>query len=326
MTDAATLESLRQACGDVRLAEPLSQHTTIRIGGPADAMAFPADGGELAALLAAASGAHGLELAVLGGGANLLAHSRGFRGLVVNMARMSDFEILPDGLLVAQGGARLADLAAAAARAGFGGIDFMAEVPGTVGGAVVINAGTHVGGYVADRLEWVETVSIDGRRDRLSPGSLDFAYRSSALLHGRALVARAAFRLARCADLGQTPESLTRRFREVLDERARKFPLDLPNFGSTFRSPGAPHPPTGKILDDLGMKGAREGQAQVSEKHANFIVNLGGATSDDVVGLMGRMRQVAREERGVDLQPEVHYLADASTPRPEFFANRPTIL
>jgi UDP-N-acetylmuramate dehydrogenase len=137
-----------------------------------------------------------------------------------------------------------------------------------------------------------------------------FGYRTSRLLGGREIVTQAAFQLVRCEEIGKTPEGLIETFEGWMAARRRKFPMDLPNFGSTFRSPGAPHPPAGKLIDELGMKGLRVGGAQISERHGNFIVNLGGASSEDILALMRRMRDAVRERYGITLRPEVCYLAN----------------
>ncbi len=319
MSAATVFELLRNCAAELRRGEPIAPHTTVGVGGPARVMAFPRDDGDLTELLAAVHDAKP-PLFLLGGGANLFADSRGVGGLAVNMTRWAEeFNLDANGLLVAGGGASLRDTAHEAARRGWGGIDFMAEVPGTIGGATVINAGTNVGGYVADRFQWVETLSLDGRKRRYGPEEMAFGYRTSRLLHGSEIVLRSAFRLERCETLGLSPETLRERFDAVMAERERKFPLDLPNFGSTFRSPGAPHPPAGKLLDDLGLKGFQVGGARVSDRHANFIVNVGGATSDDILAVMEEMHRAVLDAHGLSLRPEVHYLCDPGQPRPSFF-------
>lgn len=310
---------LQTAVADARPGEPLSDHTTIRVGGPARLMVFPVDEKGLTAVLRALANSP-VEWAALGGGANIFADSQGFDGVIVNLSRWRWDLSLDQGLLVAGGGLDMREVALAAARQGWCGVDYMSVVPGTVGGAVRINAGTHSeGGYVADRFEWCETLTPAGEKRRYSTAEMEFGYRTSLLLNSSEIVTRAAFRLERCEESGTTPEGLLERFDAFLAARGKKFPLDLPNFGSTFRSPGAPFPPAGKLIDDLGMKGLQAGSARISERHANFIVNLGGAVSDDVLALMRRMHDAVLEKHGVRLWPEVHYLANKSRPRPEFF-------
>jgi UDP-N-acetylmuramate dehydrogenase len=323
------MENLRERIGDlgveVRFEEPLAAYTTVRVGGPAYLMAFPVRPSDLADILKAvrlSSQETGcpVEFAVLGGGANVFADSHGFDGLVLNMRRCdAQLEWSHEGLLVAPGGAAMREVAHESARRGWGGVAFMAEVPGTIGGAVVINAGTNVGGYVADRLRWVETLTLDGEVHRYDHADLGFGYRTSNLLHTPQIVLRTAFQLERLDKLGHTPQSMLAHFDSVLADRSEKFPLDLPNFGSTFRSPGPPFPPAGKLLDELGLKGFQIGAAQISPKHANFIVNRGGATSDDIVDLIVHMRQSVAARHGVLLRPEVHFLRSRHRPSPDFF-------
>jgi len=306
------LPLLQDAVRDTRPEEPLAGHTTVRVGGPAAVMVFPSDGQELAAALRALAGpARGAEWAVLGGGANVFADSRGFHGVVISLSRWAWDFALEEGLLTVGGGVNMREVVLEAARRGWCGVDYMAVVPGTIGGAVCINAGTHSeGGFVADRFLWAETLSPDGRKHRYEAADMGFGYRSSRLLGQREIVTRAAFQLVRCEDVGKTPEGLIETFEGWMAARQRKFPMDLPNFGSTFRSPGAPHPPAGKLIDELGMKGLRVGGAQISERHGNFIVNLGGASSGDILALMRRMCDAVRERYGVTLRPEVCYLAN----------------
>jgi UDP-N-acetylmuramate dehydrogenase len=283
-------------------------------------MLFPTGAEELSRALAAIAEA-GSERALLGCGANVFADSRGYDGTVLNMTRWNDeFSLDSDGLLVVSGGANMRDVALRAAREGWSGIDFMALVPGTIGGAVAINAGTNVEGYVSDTLEWVETLSWFGEPRRHAAADMEFGYRTSRLLYGREIVVRAAFRLKPCAESERSIEELLAFFETAMGKRREKFPLDLPNFGSTFRSPGAPHPPAGKLIDALGMKGLRVGNAQISPMHGNFIVNLGGATSDDILTLMQRMHDAVLERYGVSLRSEVYYLANCERPRPGFLA------
>jgi UDP-N-acetylmuramate dehydrogenase len=329
LTEESLVENLRERIADlgveVRLEEPLADYTTVRVGGPARLMAFPVRPSDLAAILKAvrlATQESGLpvEFAVLGGGANVFADSHGFDGLILNMRRCdAQIEWGREGLVVAPGGAAMREVAHEAARRGWGGVAFMAEVPGTIGGAVVINAGTNIGGYVADRLQWVETLTLDGEVHHYEREALGFGYRTSNLLHTPQIVLRAAFQLERLEALGHTPQSMLAHFDAVMTDRSEKFPLDLPNFGSTFRSPGPPFPPAGKMLDELGLKGFQIGAAQISDKHANFIVNRGGATSDDILGLIVHMREAVAARHGVLLRPEVHFLRSRRRPSPDFF-------
>lgn len=320
MPSSAFLHSLESVVCDIREHEQLGLHNTIQIGGPARYMAFPANESELAGLMRLISNEPDLEKALIGRGANMFADSRGYDGLIINMTRWDSEFILDDaGLLVVSGGVDMHAAAVEAARRGWCGIDFMGVVPGTIGAAVAINAGTNVEGYVADCLKWVDAVNYAGEKRHYCCEEMEFGYRTSRLLYGREIIARAAFQLIRCEQAGRTPESTLAFFEKAMDARRAKFPLDLPNFGSTFRSPGPPHPPAGKFIDDLGMKGLRIGNAQISAMHGNFIVNLGGASSEDVLALMQRMHDAVFERYQVSLRPEVHYLCNSRRPKPSFF-------
>ncbi|MFP4381257.1 MAG: UDP-N-acetylmuramate dehydrogenase [Candidatus Sumerlaeia bacterium] len=305
-----------------RRNEPIARHTTVQVGGSASMIAWPADTVELIRCVQALENqTHPVEWTVLGGGANLFADSEGYEGIILNLSNWREEPVIDEtGLMVVPGGMDMRQAAEFAARAGWGGIDFMAVVPGSVGGAVCINAGTHYEGYVADRLVWADTVDKSGLETRYKKDELEFGYRRSRLMAAAQIVIRAAFQLARLE--GEDTSALLARFDAAMAERERKFPLDQPNFGSTFRSPGAPHPPAGKLLDDLGMKGRRIGNAQISPKHANFIVNLGGATSEDIIALMREMRDAVREAHGIHLRPEVHYLCNRTRQRPDLFRNK----
>jgi UDP-N-acetylmuramate dehydrogenase len=311
---------LKRIATDVREGEPIGPHTTVQVGGPCRAMVFPHGIDELRAILSVLREATpSVSWEILGKGANAFGDSDGYSGIVISMVEWEEsFEIGDKGVLAVSGGASMRDVAIEAARRGWGGIDFMAVVPGTIGGAVVINAGTNREGFVADRLLWVETLDLAGNLARHTPETLEMGYRTTRLLGAGLIVVRAAFGLVSCSDAGIAPELLFERFDAAMRERETKFPLDLPNFGSTFRSAGPPHPPTGKMIDDMGMRGLRIGNAQISPRHGNFLVNLGGATSSDILGLMQRMYDAVLDRYDVRLHAEVRYIADRSKPRPAF--------
>lgn len=299
---------------------PIAPYTTVRVGGPARWLLFPKNADQLAALLRFHQEEYpACPLLLLGGGANCFVDSKGFDGLVINLRRWDEDISIQEKRLSCGGGLDMGRVAEAATRAGLGGLDFMAVVPGTVGGAVVINAGTHTEGYVADCLVEVETLDSGGALHRYDGAELAFAYRQSALIGKREIVTRAVFELPTLESLGLNEAAQFARFKESLAVRRAKFPLQWPNFGSTFRSPGRPYPPAGKLLDDLGMKGTRLGQAQISEKHANFIVNVGGATSADILGLMEKMQAVVEKAHGIRLRPEVHYIPAPGSPMPPLY-------
>ncbi|HUG55650.1 MAG TPA: UDP-N-acetylmuramate dehydrogenase [Candidatus Limnocylindrales bacterium] len=280
-------------------AEPMSRHTSLRVGGPADYFVRVASEDDLVGAVRVAR-EHELPVFVLGGGTNLLVADRGIRGVVLENAWS---EATVEGSLVtASSGTPTAHVAAIAARGGLLGLEWMATVPGTVGGAVHGNAGAF-GTETADVLVDATLMDLNGDLWRASAAELGFAYRTSALQGTPVVVLRARFR----GTPGTRAEAVAR-IKEMANERARKQPLAQPNTGSIFRNPPGDH--AGRLIDAAGLKGARVGGAVVSEKHANFIVNTGDATAVDVWELMQRCQREVKERFGVDLVPEVERVGD----------------
>ncbi len=281
---------------------PLARLTTIRTGGSAELFARAGSMRGLQELLAWAAGEH-IEVGVVGSGSNLLVADEGVRGLVVKLdAHLSTIHI--DGAQIrCGGGARLPAVAAAAANAGLHGIEFGVNIPGTVGGAVRMNANAY-GGVLAEVLEWVDVVSSVGTSRRV-PDELGFAYRSSNLRPGE-VVARALMVLTP-ASAEQVRETLA----ELRARRKQAQPSGIKTFGSTFKNPSdqrAGGRTAGQLLDEAGCRSLRIGGASFSEKHANFVCNHGEATTADVIALMAEGRRRVRERFGVDLEPEVQVL------------------
>lgn len=288
--------------GDVRSCEPMSRHTSFRVGGPADLYVRPADFPSLEAARAILAEA-GLPVLVIGLGTNLLVRDGGIRGAVVSTARLSGWRV--DGTrMLAQSGSPLAALAREAARQGLSGLEFAAGIPGTLGGAVVMNAGAH-GMSMADV---VERVTVQGRGGRavLQRDELGFTYRSSRL-RGRDLVVVEAV-------LNLQPSSSTQvrqRMEELLEVRRRTQPRGVPSAGSFFRNP--PGLAAGFLIEQAGCKGMRVGGAEVSPVHANFLVNVGGATAADILALAARVRERVAERFGLWLEPEVEIVGEDLT-------------
>ncbi len=303
MAAATVLANLRAALEakglTVQRDVPLSDYTSFRIGGPADLLVVAHTVGELASAVALA---HESDTPwwVLGGGSNVLISDAGVRGLtIVNRCRAT--RIGEDGTAWAESGALLAGLARETIQVGLAGLEWAVSVPGTVGGAVVGNAGAH-GGCVADCLSSVELLHPSGQRAVWPATELELAYRSSQLktkgLIG--VVLSAEFRL--------TPapvDTLRRRASEYLAYRRRTQPVTA-SAGSIFRNPPGDY--AGRLIEAAGLKGAREGGAQFSTVHANFIVNLGGATARDVLCLIERAQRVVGERFGVTLEPEIVFI------------------
>jgi UDP-N-acetylenolpyruvoylglucosamine reductase len=290
---------------------PLARLTTIRTGGPAEFFARPGDVGELERLLAWAAESE-LQVGVVGSGSNLLIADTGVRGLVVKLDNeLTTIEL--DGIaadrLVCGGGARLPAVSAAAARAGLSGIEFGVSIPGTVGGAVRMNANAY-GGALADVLEWVDVVSANGT-ERRTPGQLGFEYRRSNLTAGE-VVARASFKLTPAEQA-----EVKARLADLRDRRKEAQPAGIKTFGSTFKNPDDPRAEgrtAGQLLDAAGCRGLRVGGAGFSDKHANFVENYGAATTADVIELMAAGLERVKQAFGIELEPEVQALGPVEFP------------
>lgn len=287
---------------------PLARLTTVRTGGAADWFARPGDEESLAELLAWAE-REGVPVGVVGSGSNLLVADGGFRGLAIKLSGgLAAIEREGERLLCG-GGARLPSAAAKAAGWGLSGLEFGVNIPGTVGGAVKMNANAY-GGELARVLEWVDVCSPAGR-ERRAPEQLGFAYRSSNLGPAEA-VARASFRLAP-AD----PEGVRATLAAMRERRRAAQPAGIRTFGSTFKNPEderAAGRTAGQLLEAAGCRGLRIGGARFSEVHANFVENAGGATTADVLELLAAGRRRVHERFGVALEPEVQLLGEVEWP------------
>ncbi len=288
---------------------PLARLTTIRTGGAAELFARPGTVAELKRLLAWA-GREELEVGVIGSGSNLLVADVGVCGLVVKLDQeLSEIELDGTGITCG-GGARLPAVAARAARAGLSGIEFGVNIPGTVGGAVRMNANAY-GGELARALEWVDVVSATGTERRV-PEQLGFAYRRSGLRAGE-VVARVAFSLSRAP-----AEEVKRTLADMRRRRKEAQPSGIKTFGSTFKNPSDPQAQgrsAGQLLEAAGCRGLRIGGAGFSDKHANFVENHGEASTADVVAVMAEGRRRVKERFGVELEPEVQSLGPVRFPR-----------
>jgi UDP-N-acetylmuramate dehydrogenase len=292
----------------IRDGFPLAQLATVRTGGPAELFARAGGEGELRELLAWAAG-EGVPVSVVGSGSNLLIADEGVPGLVLKLDR-DLARIERDGDAIdCGGGARLPAVAAAAARAGLSGIEFGVNIPGTVGGAVRMNANAY-GGQLARALEWALIVSAQGS-ERRAPARLGFAYRSSNLAAGE-IVARARFALTP-AD----PQAVKATLAQMRSRRHEAQPQGIKTFGSTFVNPDdarAKGRTAGLLLAEAGCKNLIVGGARFSPKHANFIENTGTATTADIVALMTEGRRRVLECYGVELEPEVQTLGAVRFP------------
>ncbi len=276
---------------------PLARKTWWRVGGPADGYA---DVGRLDALRRVmALAGDGLPVFVMGNASNLLVSDRGIRGLVIRLVdelAAVSAEGEPPTLTVG-GGAKLMTLVGRAGREGWTGLEALAGVPGTLGGAIRMNAGTRLG-EISDVVRDVRVVLPGGDLRDLPRDELGFAYRTSVLPEG-AVVASARL-LTSGGDAAESREKVA----EHLEYRARTQPVDLPTCGSTFRNP--PGDSAGRLIEAAGLKGLRIGGAEVSPKHANFVANMGGATAADIDAVIREIQRRVWESAGIELHPEVH--------------------
>ena len=279
--------------------EPLAPHTSLRIGGPADFFLRIAGEKDLLDAIQVAR-ENELPVFLLGGGTNLLVADRGIRGVVLQNAWR---ESRVDGdTVTASSGTELAHVAAVAARSGIEGLEWMATVPGTVGGAVHGNAGAF-GSETADALIDAELVDLNGDRWTARVDELAYSYRKSAIQGTPIVCVRARFR-GKSGDRANA----VKRIKEMANERIKKQPLAQPNTGSIFRNP--PGDFAGRLIEEAGLKGRAVGGAKVSEKHANFIVNVDGATARDVRALMALVQQEVSRNFKVKLVPEVELVGE----------------
>jgi len=285
--------ALREVEIPFREDEPFSKHTSMGVGGPAAVMAFPRSPSELQRTLELRREL-GAPHRILGGGSNLVVVDEGLDELVVNTREMQHVEVAEDGVVTAQGGANLIRTVVRCCRAGLAGMQSAVGIPGSVGGAAVMNAGAY-GFSISDVLREIVVFDQDGQ-SAAPPEGWRFHYRGSSIPDGSA-VAEVSVALRP----GEA-EALGREIRELQLQRVRSQPGGR-NAGCVFKNPAGAH--AGRMLDDAGLKGARRGGAVVSERHANFIVNEGGASAGDVLELADLMRERVARETGVDLEWEV---------------------
>lgn len=282
---------------EIRENEPMSEHCSFKIGGPARLMLLPSSAEEAASALAILRSS-GAQVLIVGSCTNLLIPDEGYPGAVVRMSKpASSMELLDAVRIRAQAGATLNALAVFAAQHELTGLEFAHGIPGSVGGGVAMNAGAY-GGEMRDVLESAEYVDKDGAIRTLSGDALGLSYRHSAFSDTDKLITSAVFRL--------TPgdgEAVRARMNELIEKRRASQPLDMPSAGSTFKRPKTGY--AAALIDEAGLKGLRVGGAMVSTKHAGFVVNAGGATYSDVIELMREVRRRVCEFSGVLLEPEV---------------------
>lgn len=295
------VDSLRRVVrGPVTTDEPMSRHTSVRIGGPADIFVQAACEEDVIAVRKVALET-GIPMRVIGAGSNVLVSDKGVRGIVLNLGRLFR-EIRVEGERIhCQAGALLPRVAKVALDHGLSGFEFGGGIPGTVGGAIVMNAGAH-GGDISQIAERVFVVDSSGERVEFPAEEMGFSYRRSRLSGDYdSIVVGGVFKLT-----PDDPAKIGERMDAFAQRRRETQPLGLPSSGSVFKNPPGDY--AGRLTEAAGLKGLREGQAMVSPAHGNFIVNCGGATAEDVLRLIERVRLRVKAEFGVDLQLEVELI------------------
>ena len=279
--------------------EPMCRHTTFRIGGPARYFVVPRNGEQVGTVVTACK-REGIPWFILGNGSNLLVSDRGYRGVVIRIgSNLGAVEVTGDQIR-AQAGALLSQTAREALAHSLTGMEFAAGIPGTLGGACLMNAGAY-GGEMSQIISSVTALDSDGEIREIPVDELELGYRTSRLMTGGYVVLEVGLQLARGME-----EQIRERMEELKRLRVQKQPLDFPSAGSTFKRPEGCF--AGKLIMDAGLRGYRVGGAQVSEKHCGFVVNAGKATAEDVCRLIADVHRIVYEKSGKRLEPEVRFL------------------
>lgn len=280
--------------------EPLSLYTYTKTGGPADILVLPKEKEEVIALVEWINQQE-LPLTVLGNASNLIVKDGGIHGVVMVLTEMNEISISKQRIVV-QSGARLIDTSYAAYKAGLTGLEFACGIPGSIGGAVFMNAGAY-GGEVSEVIQTVTVLTREGEIKELKNAELDFRYRHSAIQETRDIVLEVEFQLEK-----GKPAEIKKRMAELTFLRESKQPLEYPSCGSVFKRPTGYF--TGKLIQEAGLQGKMWGGAQISEKHAGFIVNINHATATDYIELIAYIQQVILANTGVELVPEVRIIGE----------------
>ena len=281
--------------------EPMAKHTSFRIGGPADVLAQPANEAELAALLKRAA-EHAVPVTLIGNGSNLLVRDKGIRGLVIKLSNsFSDMKALGNELTFGSG-ISLAMASKKAASLSLSGLEFAVGIPGTIGGAVYMNAGAY-DGEMAKVVTSVRVMDREGKISELKASELAFAYRHTALQNSGLIVTSVT-----CVLQPDEADAIAAKMADFSQRRISKQPLELPSAGSMFKRPVGYF--AGTLIEQTGLKGYTVGGAQVSTKHAGFVVNVGGATAKDVLQLISDVQSKVFAAHGVRLEPEVLVLGE----------------
>lgn len=282
---------------ELRFNEPMSKHTSFRIGGGAEVMAFPKTTQELSQILKA-SALLDCKTAILGAGTNVLAPDEGLQGLVICLKDCLDgMEQLDENHIRVSAGVTMARAAVFAANLGLSGLEFAHGIPGTVGGGVYMNAGAY-GGEICQVAETVDVMDMKGNLSTRTCEQMEFSYRHSILEEEGGIVTGVVFRLEK-----GNPETIWEKMKELIGKRTASQPLDLPSAGSAFKRPVGGY--AAALIDQAGLKGYQVGGAAISTKHAGFAVNLGGATAEDVKQLLRNVSDRVHEHSGIRIEPEI---------------------
>jgi len=281
----------------LRFDEPMKEHTSFRIGGPAEVMAFPKNAAELAQLLKL-SNALDIKPVILGAGTNVLAPDEGLKGLTICLKdAFGGMEQIGETSIRVMAGVTMTRAAVFASNLGLSGLEFAHGIPGTVGGGVYMNAGAY-GGEICQVCTWVDVMDLQGNIRRLSNEEMKFSYRHSVLEDEGGIVVAVEFELTKAPI-----EDIRARMKELMARRSASQPLDKPSAGSAFKRPSGGY--AAALIDQAGLRGFRVGDAAVSEKHTGFAVNLGNATAAEVKELLRQVADKVYENSGIHLEPEV---------------------
>lgn len=284
------------ASENIRLKEPMSQHTSFRVGGPADVMVLPETDRQIITTVEICR-KNSCPYFIMGNGTNLLVRDGGYRGVIVKTAaNMKDCRIEGENVS-GQSGILLSTLSKLVMEESLEGFEFASGIPGTLGGAVAMNAGAY-GGEIKDSLEWARVINPDGDIMTYTRDKLELGYRTSIIQRNDLIVLDCGLKLRK-----GNRDAIEKKINEYTSMRKAKQPLALPSAGSTFKRPEGYY--AGKLIEDAGLRGFRIGHAQVSEMHCGFIVNVGNATANDIIALINHVKKEVKEKFNVELQPEV---------------------
>ncbi len=284
-----------------KVNEPMKEHCTFKVGGPADLMILPQNAEEIQEIIRQCKQER-IPYLFLGLGSNILVRDKGIRGIVIKVGDYFKNITIDNDTICAEAGARLADISRIAAEHSLSGLEFAEGIPGSLGGAVVMNAGAY-GGEMKDILVGVQAIMADGTLSFLEPEEMKLDYRSSIFQEGELLVLSALLQLHK-----GVAEDIQKRMQEYAGRRQEKQPLEYPSAGSTFRRPPGYY--VGPMIEEMGLKGYRIGGAEISRKHAGFIVNSGNASASDILELIDFVKNMAKEHYGVELETEIKIVGE----------------